>query len=119
MDLYKFLAIRVKMFTRVYEIVRQIPKGKVTTYGIIAKKLNHDFGIMNSGKRIDARTVGWALHANADPNTPCHRVVNKDGEIAKSYAFGGAEKQKEKLLVEGVVFIDSTHVNLDQCLFSY
>ena len=54
-------------FQRVYEVVKLIPSGKVATYGQIAMIL----GIK------DARKVGWALHANKDPNVPCHRVVNK------------------------------------------
>ena len=96
-----------KLFEQVYKIVRQIPKGKVTTYGVIARKL---------GTR-DSRKVGYALHANPDPETPCHRVVNKDGKLADSYAFGGWEKQKEKLLAEGVVFASEKTVDLEKCLW--
>jgi len=70
-------------FERVYEIVRQIPGGKVMTYGQIAFKLGTK----------DARRVGHALHANRNMECPCHRVVNKEGRLAPSYAFGGFREQ--------------------------
>jgi len=80
----------------VYRLVAKIPKGKVTTYGQIAKKL----------KMKSARLVGQILHNNSDPvKTPCHRVVFADGKLSKSYAFGGAKKQKEKLMNEGITFV--------------
>jgi methylated-DNA-protein-cysteine methyltransferase-like protein len=89
-------------FNRVYEIVRKIPKGKVMTYGEIANILGTK----------DARRVGHALHANSDPKTPCHRVVNKDGRLAPGYAFGGPNEQRAKLLAEGVDFKDNLHVKM-------
>ena len=87
---------------QVYEVVKMIPLGKVMTYGEIASVL---------GSR-DARRVGWALHANNDPQVPCHRVVNKDGKIAKNFAFDGADEQRRRLVDEGVEFVDNLHVNL-------
>lgn len=95
------------LFDQVYEVVRQIPKGKVMTYGGVARRIGTK----------DTRKVGYALHANPDPDTPCHRVVNKDGGLAKSYAFGGWEKQKEKLVSEGVVFTSERNVDLAKCLW--
>lgn len=51
------------------------------------------------------RVVGFALHANKDPkNIPCHRVIKSNGTLAKGYAFGGKQKQKEILEKEGVIF---------------
>lgn len=92
-------------FSQVYEIVKRIPKGKVMTYGQIAEKLGTK----------DARKVGWALHANNDPGVvPCHRVVNKEGKVSDSFAFGGYKEQKLKLLEEGVTFIDEKTVDLDK-----
>lgn len=92
-------------FSQVYEIVKRIPKGKVMTYGQIAEKLGTK----------DARKVGWALHANNDSNVvPCHRVVNKEGKVSDSFAFGGYREQKLKLLEEGVTFIDEKTVDLDK-----
>lgn len=82
-------------FEKVYKIVRKIPKGKVTTYGEIARALSTK----------DARKVGFALHANSDPKTPCHRVVNKDGRLAPNFAFAGEKEQKRRLMQEGVGFI--------------
>lgn len=91
--------MKEQIFKKVYQLVKLIPAGKVTTYGQIAQKL-----------KISPRTVGWALHANKNPKIPCHRVVNKNGRIAKSYSMGGWKKQREKLISEGVKFKDKKHV---------
>ena len=81
-------------YEKVYDIVAQIPKGKVTTYGCIAMRL---------GNIRLSRLVGNALHANTDPvNVPCHRVVNREGKLAPMYVFGGIDVQKERLENEGV-----------------
>ena len=78
----------------VYSVVKTIPKGKVATYGQIAR-------LADTGPRV----VGKYLHQNSDPKTyPCHRVVHADGSLAPSYAFGGADKQMQKLKLEGVSF---------------
>jgi len=94
-------------FAQIYSLVKKIPQGKVTTYGEIARAL----------RLADARVVGWALHANRDPAVPCHRVVNRKGELAKSFAFGGWRKQKEKLLREGVGFVTEEKVDLKKFFF--
>ena len=111
----------MNFFEQVYQLVRQIPEGKVTTYGEIARAL---------GTR-DARRVGHALHANRDPETPCHRVINKQGRLAPNYGFslpqakrdsakwGGSLEQYAKLLHEGLTFANRTQVNLDQHLHSF
>ena len=81
-------------FDKVYQLVAKIPKGKVTTYGAISKTVG-----------VNPRIVGFALHANKDPqNIPCHRVINAKGEISSGYAFGGSNEQKNMLLKEGVSF---------------
>lgn len=95
-------------FDEVYEFVREIPEGKVATYGQIAKGIGTK----------DARKVGWALHANKDKNTPCHRVVNSKGKLAENFTFEGAKEQKRRLDVEGVTFIDDMHVDLDKHLWT-
>lgn len=93
----------MNFFDQVFEVVKKIPEGKVATYGQIAKEV---------GSR-DVRKVGWALHANKDSqNIPCHRVVNKDGRLAPSYAFGGPNEQRNRLVVEGVKFKDDGNVDL-------
>ncbi len=94
-------------FKRVYKVVRKIPKGKVTTYGEIARALGTK----------DARKVGFALHANQDPKTPCHRVVNKNGRLAPNFAFDGEKEQHRRLLMEGVGFDDRGLVDLDKYLW--
>lgn len=100
----------MNFFSQVYEIVRAVPKGKVTTYGHIATALGTK----------DARRVGHALHANPDPElTPCHRVVAKDGRLAPHYAFGGSLEQYAKLIEEGVSFLDREHVDLSKNLYVF
>lgn len=85
-------------FEKIYEIVCRIPKGKVATYGQIAAL---------AGNRRLARVVGYALHVNPKPGIiPCHRVVTKDGDVSKAFAFGGSNRQVELLTGEGVGFID-------------
>lgn len=92
---------------KVYEIVKKVPKGKVTTYGQIAEVLSQ------SGKsKYLARAVGTALHKNMDHEVPCHRVVDRAGRIAPNFAFDGADEQRRRLVVEGVKFIDPMHVDL-------
>lgn len=89
---------------RVYQVVKQIPKGKVATYGQIATKL---------GNPRAARAVGNTLHNNPDPKTiPCYRVVNREGRLAP-----GFREQKGKLLKEGIEFKDRNHVDLKRCLW--
>lgn len=84
------------MKDKVYDFLKTIPKGTVTTYGQIAAHL---------GNPKLARVVGNILHNNPDPtNIPCHRVVNARGEVAANFAFGGAEAQRKLLEEEGVVF---------------
>jgi methylated-DNA-protein-cysteine methyltransferase-like protein len=86
----------------IYELVAQIPKGKVLTYGDIAKALYLP----------TPRMVGRVLHQNPDNNkTPCHRVVFSNGSLSPAFAFGGEGKQKQLLEAEGVVF-QKDHVDL-------
>ena len=93
---------------RIYEAVKRIPKGCVATYAQVAEM---------AGDRKMARAVGNALHKNPDPATiPCHRVVNAKGELAGEYVFGGAWKQAEILLSEGV---KSEHGKVDLSKYQY
>lgn len=95
-------------FTRVYEVVARIPPGKVATYGLIADILDTK----------DARRVGQALHANPDSsNTPCHRVVFKNGRLAPGFAFGGPDEQRRKLELEGISFSSNDKVDLSRYLW--
>lgn len=80
---------------RVYAVVCQIPRGKVATYGQIARLI---------GSPRSARYVGYALHGNPQPGViPCHRVVFKSGALASGFAFGGPDEQRLLLEDEGVV----------------
>ena len=81
-------------FQRVYEVVKTIPVGRVTTYGLIAKKL---------GSASSARTVGWALNASHnDSSIPAHRVVNRNGLLSGKHHFKGFELMKQLLENEGI-----------------
>lgn len=97
------------VFKKIYSLVSCVPQGKVTTYGEIARYLGLS----------DARIVGWALHANKSLKIPCHRVVDRKGRLARGYAFGGWQKQRKKLLQEGVAFKNSDIVDLTKCLFCF
>lgn len=95
-------------FAKVYEIVGQIPCGKVTTYGRIAQAV---------GIRSSARMVGWALNAAAlDPEMPCHRVVNRLGELTGKNYFATPSLMRELLEAEGIDFIGDA-VNLAKHLW--
>ncbi len=96
-------------FARIYEVVRRIPAGYVATYGQIAAL---------AGNPRWARVVGYALHANPDPDgIPCYRVVNRDGRLAPAFAFGGQEQQRALLEADGVPFCADGNVDLARCLW--
>ncbi|HEX3028630.1 MAG TPA: MGMT family protein [Clostridia bacterium] len=96
-------------FEEVYEVVKKIPRGNVLTYGDIAKLL---------GQPKKAKIVGWALHSNPSPGIiPCHRVVNRNGELSGSFAFGGMEVQKKMLEAEGIIFNEEGTINLKKYLW--
>ncbi len=85
-------------FEKIYDVVKQIPKGQVATYGQVAAL---------AGNRRWARVVGYALHVNPDSGQiPCYRVVTKDGNVSDAFAFGGANRQAELLSAEGITFVD-------------
>ena len=89
---------------RVYEVVKQIPKGKVTTYGEVARAM---------GAPRCSRQVGWALHSNpAFGEIPCHRVLFKDGSLTDGFAFGGRDIQRQLLENDGVAVSDDFKVDL-------
>ena len=93
-------------FQRIYEIVRQIPKGYVASYGYVAKK-----------SATIPRVVGYALNKNPEPGIiPCHRVVFKDGSLTKGFAFGGQQVQRKLLENEGVSVDNNNIVNKESIL---
>ena len=83
------------MKQKVYEYLTRIPTGKVVTYGQIAAYL---------GDPRLCRYVGSVLHNNPDPQRyPCYKVVNSQGKLAKGFAFGGTEGQRQLLQAEGIM----------------
>ncbi len=92
-------------YEKIYDVVRQIPRGCVATYGQVATL---------AGNRRWARVVGYALHVNPDPNSiPCYRVVNREGRLSDAFAFGGVNQQKILLEADGIVVVDN-HVDLER-----
>ena len=81
---------------KIYELTRRIPKGKVATYGQLAKL---------AGNPKAARVVGMFMRTNPDaPHTPCHRVVASDGSLTGYSGSGGLKTKKQMLISEGVKF---------------
>ena len=94
----------MSFYDKVYDVVKQIPKGKVATYGQIA---------MLCGSPRASRAVGYALHFNPDPeHTPCFRVVNRCGGSAEAFAFGGKAVQAKRLEEDGIEVNDDFTVDL-------
>ena len=92
-------------FQRVYDVVKTIPMGRVTTYGLIAKKL---------GTASSARTVGWALNAcHNDSSIPAHRVVNRNGLLSGKHHFKGFDLMKQLLENEGIEVNDDKVVDFN------
>lgn len=86
--------LETSAFERIYDVVRQIPRGKVATYGQVAAL---------AGNRRWSRVVGYALHVNPDPDTiPCYRVVNRFGGVSPAFVFGGKNRQIELLEADGI-----------------
>lgn len=91
-------------YEKIYEVVKQIPKGTVATYGQVAAL---------AGNKRWARVVGYALHVNPDPEgIPCYRVVNREGRLSDAFAFGGVNQQKLLLEADGIEVVDN-HVDLE------
>lgn len=91
-------------FNRIYEVVKRIPKGRVASYGTVAA---------TAGNPRWSRVVGYALHVNPEPGKiPCHRVVTKNGEVSKAFAFGGENMQRTLLSEEGVEFLEDGRVDM-------
>ena len=103
------LKITQDFYARVYDLVRLIPPGKVCTYGIIAEFL---------GTKSSSRMVGWALNCVIDRiDIPCHRVVNRNGDLTGKLHFAYPEQMKELLLSEYIQFIGES-VDLQKHLWN-
>lgn len=90
---------RADFFEQVYQVVRLIPKGRVTSYGAIAQYL---------GTRGSSRMVGYAMNGShtVQPPVPAHRVVNRQGLLTGKYHFASATAMQEALEKEGITIID-------------
>jgi len=89
-------------FEHIYIAVCSVPKGKVASYGQIARLV---------GNPRLSRVVGYALHVNPDPDRiPCYRIVNRFGEVSEAFAFGGENMQRRLLMEDGVEFDENGRV---------
>tara|TARA_S200000501_G_C20433309_1_gene573305 strand:- start:33 stop:368 length:336 start_codon:yes stop_codon:yes gene_type:complete len=92
-------------FDKVYNVVREIPEGKVTSYGAIANYL---------GVKKSARLVGWAMNAShGDNSIPAHRVVNRIGLLTGKHHFGGTKIMQQLLENEGIIIKKNKIINLE------
>ena len=93
-------------FERVYAIVRQIPYGKVTSYGAIAKAL---------GTARSARMVGWAMNASHHlEHVPAHRVVNRNGLLSGKHHFEGTNLMQQLLESEGIKVVNNQIIDFEK-----
>lgn len=92
---------------QVYGLVALIPAGRVMTYGQVARLL---------GRPRAARLVGYAMSAAPD-GLPCHRVVNRLGEMAPGFIFGGQDCQRWRLEAEGTPFTKEGRIDMEEALF--
>ncbi len=94
-------------YDMVYEVTRQIPRGRVTNYGSIAKYL---------GSPQSSRLVGWAMNQSHSkkPPVPAHRVVNRNGELSGRMHFASPSLMEELLVSEGIRVEKNTIVNFDK-----
>ena len=98
--------MEANFFDRVYEVVRQIPEGKVTSYGAIAKAL---------GAARSARMVGWAMNASHNmDDVPAHRVVIRIGMLSGKHHFEGTNLMQQLLENEGIKVVDNQIVDFEK-----
>jgi len=93
-------------FEQVWEVVRQIPTGKVTSYGAIAAFIGHP---------RSARTVGYAMNASHNiPNIPAHRVVNRNGLLSGKMHFASPNEMEDRLKKEGIEVVDNQILHFEK-----
>jgi len=94
-------------FVLVFDVVRQVPKGRVTSYGAIAACL---------GTKLSARMVGWAMNAagNVKPKVPAHRVVNRLGILSGKHHFKPPSRMEQLLKKEGIKVKNDKIVDFDK-----
>lgn len=97
-------------FKEVYEVVKLIPRGRVTSYGAIAEYL---------GTKKSARMVGWAMNnAHNDQKVPAHRVVNREGVLTGKHHFGTHNQMQELLEAEGIIVEDDKIKDFNQVFWN-
>lgn len=94
-------------FELVYQVARQVPRGRVTSYGAIAVCL---------GTKLSARMVGWAMNGagHVRPKVPAHRVVNRNGMLSGKHHFGAPDRMQKLLEKEGVRVVDDQVVDFEK-----
>jgi methylated-DNA-protein-cysteine methyltransferase-like protein len=94
-------------FELVFEVARQIPKGRVTSYGAIAACL---------GTKLSARMVGWAMNGagKVKPKVPAHRVVNRNGMLTGKHHFSTPELMQQLLEKEGIKVKDDAVIDFEK-----
>jgi methylated-DNA-protein-cysteine methyltransferase-like protein len=103
------MAKQYSFFDDVYEVVKLIPEGRATSYGLIAKYL---------GTKMSARMVGWAMNAaHGLDYVPAHRVVNRNGFLSGKAHFGTPTRMQELLEKEGVKIIEDKIQDFDQIVW--
>jgi methylated-DNA-protein-cysteine methyltransferase-like protein len=98
--------LELTFFERVYQVVRQIPAGKVTSYGAIARAI---------GSAQSARMVGYAMNASHNmPDIPAHRVVNRNGLLTGKHHFQGTSLMQQLLENEGITVVNNQIVAFEK-----
>jgi len=95
----------ISFFEKVYEVARQIPYGRVTSYGAIAKYL---------GASRSARMVGYAMNGSHGKDVPAHRVVNRKGLLTGKHHFEGTNLMQQLLESEGIKVVNNQILNFDK-----
>ena len=99
----------INFFDKVYEVARQIPYGRVTSYGAIANYL---------GATRSARMVGYAMNGSHNKDVPAHRVVNRKGLLTGKHHFEGTNLMQQLLESEGISVIDNQIQNLEMVFWN-
>ena len=103
------MSVRKSFFDKVYSIVKLIPPGRVTTYGLIANYL---------GSVGSSRVVGYAMNASHNlEDVPAHRVVNRNGLLTGKYHFAGTNLMKDLLESEGVKIFENTVLDFENVVW--
>ena len=98
------------LYKQIYDIVKRVPAGYITTYGDVAAQ---------TGNPRRSRIVGSAMALCDDDTVPCHRVIRKDGSIEGNFGLGGTSYKRFLLESEGIAFLADGKVDLSRHLWIY